>query len=142
MKALIVLGNRLNDDESLSEKALKRCEIAFNANKIFKPDKIIITGGIANENTHISEARAMYNHLVNDYQMNKDLFLLEEKSTSSTENAMFSFDICTEMQIEEVVVISSIEHFGRITPKNAISCFRDVVVDYPNIKLSMYTEEY
>lgn len=142
MKALIVLGNRLNDDESLSIKALKRCEITLNATNIFKPDKIIITGGIANEKTKISEARAMFNHLVNDLGMNKELFILEENSTSSTENARFSFDICLKENINEVIVISSIEHFGRVYPKNAIRCFRDVVKEYPSIKLTMYTEEY
>lgn len=142
MKAIIVLGNKLNDDETLSNKALKRCDMVLNANSFYKPDRIIISGGIANEKTSISEAKAMYNHLVNDLKMDSNLFILEEKSTTTTENAIFSFEICQKENIDEVMVISSIEHFDRVIPKNAISCFREVVKNYPNIKLIMYTENY
>lgn len=140
MKALIVLGNKLNDDETLSVKALKRCEITKRAFNIFHPDKIILTGGIANEKTHISEARAMFNHLVKDIDQN--IFILEEKASTTTENATYSLDICKKLNINEVIVISSIEHFGRTEPKNAILCFRDVINGYPEMTLSMYTEEY
>ena len=139
MKALVVLGNRLNDDGSLSKKALKRCDITKNAFKTFQPDKIILTGGIANKKTSISEARALYNNL--SRYIDPKLFILEEQATTTTENAIFSLDICQKMGINEVVVISSIEHFGRIMPKNAIKCFRNIIKNYPDIKLSMYTEE-
>lgn len=140
MKALIVLGNKLNDDESLSEKAIKRCSITKKALDIFRPDKIILTGGIANEKTHISEAKAMYNYLIKD--IDPKFFILEEKASTTTENAIFSLEICRKLNINEVIVISSIEHFGRTDPKNAILCFRDVIKDYPEILLRIYTEEY
>lgn len=140
MKALIVLGNKLNDDESLTQKALKRCEITKKALKLFQPDKIILTGGIANEKTNVSEAKAMYNHLISD--IDPSIFILEEKASTTTENAIYSLEICRKLNINEVIVISSIEHFGRTEPKNAILCFRDVIKDYPEITLSMYTEEY
>ena len=141
MAIAIVLGNRLNDDGSLSEKGLKRCEILMNAIEVFHFNKIILTGGIANPKAGISEAQAMKTHLLG-LGLDEDLFILEEKAESTHENALFSLKIAKELGEKEAVVISSIEHFGRSIPKNAIVCFREVIKDFPNIKLKMYTEEY
>ena len=141
MAVAIVLGNRLNDDGSLSEKGLKRCEILMNAMEVFHFHKIILTGGIANPRAGISEAKTMKDHLLK-LGMNEDLLILEEKAESTHENALFSLKIVEELGEKEAVVISSIEHFGRSVPKNAIVCFREVIKDFPNIKLKMYTEEY
>ena len=141
MAVAIVLGNQLNDDGSLSVKGLKRCEILQNAMKVFHFHKVILTGGIANPKTNISEARAMRDHLVS-LGMEEDLFLLEEKAQSTTENALYSLKMAEDLGENEVVVISSIEHFGRSVPKNAIVCFREVIQQFPGLKLKMYTEEY
>ena len=141
MAIAIVLGNRLNDDGSLSEKGLKRCEILKNAMDVFGFHRVILTGGIANPKTSVSEARAMRDHLV-EMGMDEDLFLLEEEARSTHENALFSLKIAEELGEKEVVVISSIEHFERFFPKNAIVCFREAIRNYPDIKLKMYTEEY
>lgn len=140
MKVAIVLGNRLNDDGSLSAKGIKRCEIAKKALKIFEFEKIILTGGIANDKANISEAKAMYEYLKKD--INEDMMILEEEAMSTDDNALNSLKIARELKADEVVVISSIEHFGRSEPKNAIMCFRDAIKQYPEIQLSMYTEEY
>lgn len=141
MKALIILGNRLNDDASLSEKGLKRCEFTVRAYDIFHPDRVILSGGVANEKAGISEAEAMFRELVSR-GMREDLFLLERDSRNTDENAMNSFAICQKEGIGEVVVISTIEHFGRSIPKNAVRCFRDAAKRFPDIHLTMYTEEY
>ena len=142
MKYFVVLGNKLNDDGSLSAKGLKRSEIAKKANDIFHPDKIILSGGIANKNAGISEAQALYHHLTSVLKMDSDLFILEDRSTSTKENALFSLEIAKNAGADEVVVISSIEHFGRTFPKNAILNFQEVVKQFPSIHLTMYTEDY
>lgn len=141
MKVFIILGNRLNDDGSLSEKGLKRCEIMVKAYEIFHPEKVILSGGIANPKAGISEGRAMYDHLVNN-GFDPDKLVIEERSTDTTENAKFALSIANDLGADEVVVISTIEHFGRAFPKNAIACFRDVIKGFPEIHLSMYTEDY
>ena len=141
MAVAIVLGNRLNDDNSLSEKGLKRCEILQNAMEVFHFSKVILTGGIANPKTSVSEAKAMKDHLV-DLGMKEDLFLLEEEAKSTTENALFSLKIVKELGEKDVVVISSIEHFARSLPKNAIVCFREAIRNFPDMKLKLYTEDY
>ncbi len=141
MRSFIVLGNRLNDDASLSVKGLKRCEIALKADQIFHPEKIILSGGTANPKAGISEAKAMYDHLVSK-GLDPNRLLIEDRSTDTTENARFALSIARDQGADEVVVISSIEHFGRTYPKNAIACFRDVITSFPEIHLTMYTEEY
>ncbi len=141
MAALIVLGNRLNDDGSLSDKGEKRCEIAFKAAKFFQPQAIILTGGATNPSAKNSEAYAMYLRLT-ELGLDPEIFFLEEKATDTTENARYALEIVKEIGISEAVVISSIEHFGRTEPKNAIAVFRDVIKEFPSIHLCMYTEEY
>lgn len=141
MKALIVLGNRLNEDGSLSVKGEKRCEITFRAVRLFQPELIILTGGTTNLSAGISEAYAMKRRLT-ELGLEEDNLVLEEKATDTTENARYSLEIVRKNNIGEVIVISSIEHFGRTEPKNAIAVFRDVIREYPDIHLCMYTEEY
>ena len=141
MSVAIVLGNRLNDDGSLSVKGLKRCEILIKALQIFPIEKVILTGGIANPKAGTSEAKAMYDHLLLQ-GIDPELLILEEEAKDTTENARNSLQIVKDLDINEVVVISTIEHFGRSFPKNAIMCFREVIKDFPSIKLTMYTEEY
>ena len=142
MRFFIVLGNQLNDDASLSVKGLKRCEITKKAFGIFQPDKIILSGGVANPKAGTSEAEALFRYLTDDMGMNPDLFLLENKSTTTEENALFSLKIAQDSGADEVVVISSIEHFGRTFPKNAVLNFTDVAKEFPSIHLTMYTEDY
>ncbi|MBR3001868.1 MAG: YdcF family protein [Oscillospiraceae bacterium] len=141
MRFFIVLGNQLNDDGSLSVKGLKRCEITRNAYRIFQPEKIILSGGAANPKAGISEAEALFRHLTG-MGMPSDVFLLEDRSSSTSENAEFSLQIAQERGADEVVVISSIEHFGRTEPKNAVLCFTEAAKRYPTIHLTMYTEDY
>ncbi|MBR0451413.1 MAG: YdcF family protein [Oscillospiraceae bacterium] len=142
MQYFIVLGNQLNDDSSLSAKGLKRCDITKKAFSIFHPDKIILSGGIANPKAGISEAEALFRHLTADLYMDPDLFILENRSTTTEENALFSLKIAQDDRADEVVVISSIEHFGRLFPKNAVLNFTEVAKKFPSIHLTMYTEDY
>lgn len=141
MRYFIILGNRLNDDGSLSEKGLKRCEITRRAFDIFRPDRIILSGGAANPKAGISEAEAFYRHLTDDLGMDRSLFILEDGSSSTEENAAFSLKIASKDGVNEVVVISSIEHFGRKFPKNAVLIFQAAAKRYPFVRLTMYTED-
>ena len=142
MRYLIILGNKLNDDGSLSAKGLKRCEITKKAFEIFRPDRIILSGGIANAKAGISEAEALFRHLTGDLGMDRSIFILEDRSTTTEENAVFSLKIAEDDGADEVVVISSIEHFGRRFPKNAVMHFQEIAKRYPSVHLTMYTEDY
>jgi uncharacterized SAM-binding protein YcdF (DUF218 family) len=74
--------------------------------------------------------------------LDPDILFLKEKATDTTENARNEFEIAKDKRISKVVVISSIKHFGRNEPKNAIAVFREVIKDFPSIHLCIFTEEY
>ncbi len=64
--ALIVLGHRLKDDGSISDILRKRLDLTKQGVKIFLPDIIITSGGVANKKALISEAFKMKEILVSE----------------------------------------------------------------------------
>ena len=47
MLVAIILGNRLNDDGSMTQILRSRLETALTIERLFSPDKIIVSGGVA-----------------------------------------------------------------------------------------------
>lgn len=84
---LLILGCGLNGSEPTGpltarlEKALEYCERNTNC-------KIIVSGG-QGKNEDISEADAMASYLT-EHGINRDRIIIEDKSTSTTENFKFS----------------------------------------------------
>ena len=62
---VIVLGNRVNDDGTITEIQKERLEMAKEIEKIFNPNYFILSVGSPNKKAGISEAEGMYNYLVN-----------------------------------------------------------------------------
>ena len=106
----IVLGNRLNDDGTITKIQEERLIMAKEVENIFKPDYFILTGGVANPNAIISEAEAMYNYLVNE-GFDKDKLILEKNSKSTVENALYSIPIAKELGAKTIIICSSLYHF-------------------------------
>lgn len=120
----VVLGNYLNDDATPSELLIKRLNLTIDAMNKFHPDKIILSGGIANLNAKVSEADVMYDYLIKK-GVNADILIKEGKSLSTKENALYSMTIIEELCLDEIVIISSIEHFT-IYSYNVLKYFKDV----------------
>lgn len=137
MLVAIVLGNRMNNDGSLSEKCLKRLELAKKVDKLFSPDKIILSGGLANPTAGITEAQAMFDRMVED-GMDKDKLVLEDKSLSTVENAKYSVPLAKIMGADEIIVITTLEHMSR-KYYNAIAIFMKEVEKVGGMKLSIYS---
>ena len=64
MRVGIILGYRLNDDGTRTARLDKRCDLAIKYHKLHGLDKLIVSGGVANPYTTISEAQAMEDYLV------------------------------------------------------------------------------
>ena len=64
MHIMIILGNRLNDDGTMSTIMEKRLKLALELTKKTKVDYIVVSGGIANEKTTLSEADVMADFLI------------------------------------------------------------------------------
>lgn len=132
----VILGNRLKDDGSISVYQEQRLIMAMEIDEIFNPDYFILSGGIANKNTTLSEAEAMYNYLVSK-GFNKDKLIIEKDSLSTVQNAKFSIPIAKKLGAEIVIVCSNTYHFS--DPQfSAIVSFEKELKD-SNITLMTYS---
>ena len=109
-KVAIILGNRVNDDGTITEIQKERLEMAIEIEKEFSPDYFILSGGSPNKLAGISEAKGMYDYLVAK-GFNKDKLILEDKSFSTKQNAEFSIPIAEKLGAEIIIVCSSLYHF-------------------------------
>lgn len=112
MKVAIVLGNRMNDDGSLSDKMIVRLNLALKLYKEISPDKIIVSGGIANKKAGIAEAEKMHEWLIQN-GIPFEVVLKEVDSKSTKQNAKFSVPIAKSLGADEIILCTSSEHFAR-----------------------------
>lgn len=138
MLVAVVLGNRINDDGSMSELMLKRLCMTLRINELFAPDKIIVSGGIANKKVNVSEARIMYDFLVEN-GVPSDKIVKEDKSLTTKQNAEFSVPIAAELGATEILLCTSAEHMQR-PYLNPIKLFKKQLEQYSEITLKAYCE--
>lgn len=112
----IVLGNRLNDDGTITKIQEDRLKMALEIEELFKPDYFILSGGVANPNAIISEAKAMYDYLVNA-GVDKEKLIMEDKSMSTVDNAKFSIPIAKQLDAKTIIICSSLYHFKNVGHK-------------------------
>ena len=106
----IILGNRLNDDGTITTFQEERLQMALEIEKIFKPDYFILSGGVANPLAKISEAEAMFNYLV-DKGIDKSKLIKEDQSHSTVENALYSVPIAKKLGAKTIILSTSLYHF-------------------------------
>ena len=138
MLVAVVLGNRINDDGSMSNIMLKRLKMAIKLYNTFTFSKIILSGGVANKHVGMSEAQMMYDYLVSN-GVPGDILMLEDKSLTTKQNAEFSIPIAVEIGATELLLCTSTEHMSR-DYLNPIKLFQKQLSKYPNIRLSAYCE--
>lgn len=109
--AVIILGNRLNDDGTISNIQEERLKLALEIEEEFNPDYYILSGGPANEKVNKSEALSMYEYLVN-IGFNKNKLILEDKSYSTIQNAKYSIPIVKKLGVDMVIVCTSAYHLA------------------------------
>ncbi len=134
--ALIVLGHRLKDDGSISDILRKRLDLTKQAFKIFSPDIIITSGGVANKKALFSEASKMKEILVSE-DINEKMIITEDKSKSTSDNALYSTKICKDNNINRIIVVTSIDHYNH----SLCSIFSSCLNDYKT-ELIFYTNNY
>jgi len=77
------------------------------------PEAVCILSGGQGADEQISEARCMYNYLV-DKGISTDRLIMEEKSTSTRENLQFSSEIIQNLGLnEEIIIITNEFHLYR-----------------------------
>ena len=138
MLVAVILGNRLNDDGSMSEILKKRLAATLRLNKLFEPSKIIVSGGVANPAAGVSEAQVMRDYLVSQ-GVESDKIVVEDKSMTTKQNAEFSVPIAANLGATEILLCTSIEHMGRKF-LNPIRLFLKELQNFDGISLSVYSE--
>lgn len=136
-KVAIILGNRVNDDGTITKIQEERLEMAIEIEKEFDPDYFILTGGSPNKKAGISEAEGMYNYLITK-GFNKNKLIKEEDSLTTVQNAQFSVPIAAKLGANIIIVCSSGYHF--VDPQyHAIDAFLNEA-NKQNIRLMIYTK--
>ena len=138
MLALVVLGNRMNDDGSMTELAEKRVQAAVRMVGALNTKYIILSGGIANEKAGKSEASAMAERLA-ELGVPQEKIVLEDKSTTTKENALFSVPLAASLGVTQLVVVTSNEHMSR-NFLNPIKLFCKAAQRYPDMQIRAYSE--
>ena len=137
MKVAIVLGFYLNDDGTPRERLVERLNITKDMVKELNPDKIIVSGGIANQNAGVSEASVMGNWLI-EHGISKDKVILEDKSMSTKENALYSMPIALSYNPNLIILVSTMDHYVS-QPYNTIKYFNDNL-ENQKINFIVYTK--
>lgn len=138
MKLGIILGYRLKDDGTMTKRLMRRCELAIKYKEEFGLDKLIVSGGVANEHTNVSEARLMKEYLVNR-GMDSDFIIEEDKSMTTWDNMEFSMKIARDLgyKIDVVVVITTVDHY--LLSYNTVKICKEYIND-ENINMILYTD--
>lgn len=138
MLVAVILGNRLNDDGSISKIMERRLQATLRLNKLFLPSKIIVSGGVANPLAGVSEAQVMRDYLV-EHGVESDVIELEDKSLTTKQNAEFSVPMAAKLGATEILLCTSVEHMGRKF-LNPIRLFCKELQKFPEINLRVYSE--
>lgn len=136
MRIAIILGYRLKDDGTMTTRLMKRCDLAIKYDQEHGFDKLILSGGIANENTVVSEAQRMYEYLV-DKGYDKEKLILEEKSMTTWGNMEYSMQLAKPYNPTEIIIITTCDHY--FLRYNTVKICTEAIND-DNINLIMYLD--
>lgn len=108
---LVVLGAGLRG-RSISASLLYRLETALDFHDMYPDLKIVVSGG---QGEDMTEALAMRNFLV-DNGVNPNLIIMEDKSTNTYENFLYTKNVLEEETVKEdftITIISNNFHMYR-----------------------------
>lgn len=138
MRLGIILGYRLKDDGTMTKRLMKRCELAIKYIEDFGLDKLIVSGGVANEHTNVSEARLMKDYLVKR-GLDPDFIIEEDRSMTTWDNMEFSMQIAKERNYDVscVVVITTVDHY--LLSYNTVKICKEYI-NNKDINMVLYTD--
>ena len=111
MITYVILGYKLNKNNKIHPILKKRLDLFIKKYK--KGDKVILTGGNTNNNTH-TQAYIMSKYIRKCIDIKKKEILIENKSLDTIQNILFTFKILKKKNIRKFTIISSIWHLNRI----------------------------
>ena len=138
MRLGIILGYRLKDDGTMTKRLMKRCELASQYINEVGLDKLIVSGGVANEHTNVSEARLMKEYLVKR-GLDPDFIIEEDRSMTTWDNMEFSMEIARKekFDVNVVVVITTVDHY--LLSYNTVKICKEYI-NNKDINMILYTD--
>lgn len=110
-KAIIILGQMLNDDGSMINVLKRRLDKALKLND--NNSLFVVLGGRANKKSPFSEAQVMSNYLLSK-NISEDYIIEEDKSLDTIGNVFFlKRDILSKRKINELIIVTSSFHMPR-----------------------------
>ncbi len=112
--AFVVLGFALADGE-MTDELKARCEAAAAAAKAFPDSILVCSGGATGDNNpdgH-TEAGLMKDYLTKQCGIAADRIFIDEQAMDTVGNALNSFEILKEQEIEEITLVTSDYHQRR-----------------------------
>ena len=109
---IVVLGFQLEPEGEMSPELLGRCELALKALEEYPRAYLAVTGGgTAYRNPEATEAGVMARWFL-DRGVEESRIILEDRSSTTEENAKFTLKILTEQypQIKSLVLVTSDYH--------------------------------
>ena len=141
-KTIIVLGCRVRGSKP-SLSLIERCRVASKYMKEHEGAVAILSGGQGDDEL-ISEAEAML-RLMTDFGIALDRLFIDDKSTSTDENILFSKRIIEEHELSRDIAIATSEyHEARamlIAKKHGIKARALPCKTLSRVKLPFYTRE-
>lgn len=111
---LVALGFQLNPDGTMREELIQRLTVLLAASKQYSEAIIVCTGGgTAADDPTATEAGRMAEWLL-DQGVDPSRVYVEDKSITTAQNAIFTFDILAEHcpQVKQIAIISSDYHIA------------------------------
>jgi len=112
MVIFLILGHKLEDDSSMNEVLVNRLDKALSFYELYKPEKIIVTGGVTNKNTSISESKMMKEYLVSK-GIDSSIILEEDKALVTKDNIINIKEMLIQLNPSEVIMFTSNYHAAR-----------------------------
>ena len=112
---ITVLGFALNDDGTMKDELVGRLQTALASAQKYPNAYVAVTGGgTAKNNPDATEADQMAQWLI-DNGLNKDRLIIENKSSSTVENAKFTYNILRKkyQDIDKIAIVTSDYHIER-----------------------------
>ncbi|WML49042.1 ElyC/SanA/YdcF family protein [Neobacillus sp. PS3-34] len=108
--AIVILGYALADDGSMQPTLIERLKAGLAIAKKYPNSKIIVSGGVPKQG--VTEADAMSKWLISQ-GIEKDRILLENNSTDTVENGLFTTAILEKENLKDVTLVTSASHMRR-----------------------------
>ena len=112
--AFVVLGFELKDGE-MKDELKDRCNAAAAAAQAFPDSILVCSGGATGENNpeKHTEAGLMKEYLTQECGIDAERIFIDEKAMETVDNALNTFEILKEQQVEEATLITSDYHQRR-----------------------------